>query len=299
MPLKDMPCALCGAISGGKIKYNENFKREDFNDKVFSARRRPDRIHYRMLRCPKDGMVWSSPVLPAEHAARLYARSSFSYVDEIQHLTVTYLGVLQEVLDRIKPESAILEIGCGNGFVLEALYKKGFHQVRGIEPSQDAVQKSSPLIRDRIAVNMFDGGLFPEKTFDLIYFFQTLDHVYDPNALIAACFKLLKPGGYVVAFQHNVESFSARVLGELSPIIDVEHIYLFSPRTLKTIFEKQGFLVGRVYSPVNQISLRHLLWLMPIPNGIKNRLLEAPWKWLSQAIRIKLGNLCLVAQRGT
>ena len=297
MQLQSMPCVLCGNISDGPIKYKKNFRIEDLNDKVFSARRLPDRIHYQILRCPQDGMIWSSPVLPAEHAAKLYARSSFSYVDEVENLTATYLSVLKEVLDNIKFEAAILEIGCGNGFVLEALDKKGFHHLQGIEPSQDAVQKSSPHIRGKIINNMFDEGIFPEGTFDLIYFFQTLDHIYDPNKLIAQCFKLLKPGGHIVAFQHDIEAWSARLLGELSPIIDVEHIYLFSPRTLKAIFEKHGFSVEHVYSPVNQTSLRHLLWLTPIPQGIKEMLLKAPWKCLSRSIRVKLGNLCLVAKK--
>lgn len=298
MPLKSMPCALCGSTCDGHIKYKENFRAQDLNDKVFSARRLPDRIHYQILFCPQDGMVFSSPVLPREHAAQLYARSSFSYADEVRHLTATYLSALEPVLDMIKPSSAVLEIGCGNGFVLEALYKEGFHNLRGIEPSQDAVQKSAPHIRERIVAHMFDEATFQEGTFDLIYFFQTLDHVYDPNALIAQCFKLLKPGGYIVAFQHNVESWSARLLGEFSPIIDVEHIYLFGPRTLKAIFEKHGFSVRRVYSPANQISLRHLLWLTPVPQGIKTRILKAQWPWLSGSIKVKLGNLCLVAQRG-
>jgi SAM-dependent methyltransferase len=293
-----MPCALCGTNSGVHIRYRANFKIEDLSEKVYSARRVPDRIHYQILRCPRDGMNWSSPVLPSENAAQWYARSSFSYADELEHLTVTYLAALEKVLAILKPQASILEIGCGNGFVLEALYKKGFHQLRGIEPSQDAVPKSAADIRQRIVIDVFREGIFQENSFDLIYFFQTLDHVYDPNALIAECFKLLKPGGSIVAFQHNVESWSARLLGEWSPIIDVEHIYLFSPRTLKAIFEKHGFVIGELYSPVNQISLRHLLCLTPLPKRIKEWFLKARWKWMSCSIRLKLGNLCLVAQKG-
>ena len=146
-------------------------------------------------------MGWFSRALSFPGACGpIYARSSFSYADEVRHLTATYLSALEPVLDMIKPSSAVLEIGCGNGFVLEALYKEGFHNLRGIEPSQDAVQKSAPHIRERIVAHMFDEATFQEGTFDLIYFFQTLDHVYDPNALIAQCFKLLKPGGYILHF---------------------------------------------------------------------------------------------------
>ncbi|MBF0504444.1 MAG: class I SAM-dependent methyltransferase [Candidatus Omnitrophica bacterium] len=298
MLLQSMPCALCGTTVSGRVKYKENFRMDDLNEKTFSARRLPDRIHYRILRCPQDGMVWSSPVLSAGDAAKLYKHSSFSYTDEIQNLTVTYIEALKQVLDNIKFDASILEIGCGNGFMLDALYKKGFHRLYGIEPSQDAVQKTPAHIRERIVVNSFDEGTFSEGTFDLIYFFQTLDHIYDPNVFIAQCFKWLKPGGFIVAFQHNVESISARALGRLSPIIDVEHIYLFSPETIKVIFKKHGFSVLRVYSPINQISLRHLLWLMPISKGIKTKILKSQGKWLSWSIRVKLGNLCLVAQKG-
>lgn len=294
--LQTMPCALCGA-DHGEVLYEANFRPEDLNERVFSARRLPDRIHYQVQRCVHDGMVWSSPVLSADDAARLYARSSFSYGGEVANLTATYLEALRGPLAKLPAQARLLEVGCGSGFVLEALHRRGF-DVYGVEPGREAVAQSAPQIREKITVDMFRPGLFPEASFDMVFFFQTLDHIYDPNGFVEACARLLKPGGYVVAFQHDVSGWSARLLGEKSPIIDVEHIYLFNASTLRRLFEKHGLTARRVYSPVNTLSLRHLLWLMPLPRAWKEKALALKAAWLSWTLGIKLGNVCYVGQKG-
>ena len=49
------------------------------------------------------------------------------------------------------------------------------------------------------------------------------------------------PGGVVLSLNHNVEAFSARLLKERSPIIDIEHTHLYSPSTQRMLFEEAGF----------------------------------------------------------
>jgi len=47
--------------------------------------------------------------------------------------------------------------------------------------------------------------------------------VPNPAALLDACFAALRPGGLVLSSNHNITAVSARLLGERSPIVDIEH----------------------------------------------------------------------------
>ena len=49
-------------------------------------------------------------------------------------------------------------------------------------------------------------------------------------------FRILKPGGAIFLIGHNRRrSLSARLLGRRSPIFDIEHLQLFSPRSLRQL----------------------------------------------------------------
>lgn len=288
-------CALCGNSENFTVLYKKNFSEGDFNKDIFSARRLPDRSHYQIVKCNEDGLVRSNPILEPKIIANLYKESKFTYQSEVGNLEKSYFEALDPALKIISKQDNILEIGCGNGFILKKLYEKGYKNSFGIEPSLEAAEKADKNIKNNIVVDILRPALFKSKKFKLIFFFQTLDHIANPNEFLKECYELLDEGGYILAFNHNVESFSAKVLGERSAIIDIEHTFLYSPETIKRIFEKNGFLPINIYSPFNTISLAYLTWLLPIP-GFTKKLLQ---KMLPKNInlRLQLGNLCIIARR--
>ena len=54
-------CAICGAEGNAVELYPANLDFEAFNPSVFSARRLPDRIHYRMVKCLVADCFGQSP----------------------------------------------------------------------------------------------------------------------------------------------------------------------------------------------------------------------------------------------
>jgi hypothetical protein len=68
---------------------------------------------------------------------------------------------------------------------------------------------------------------------------------------------------------HNWRAPLNRLLGLRSPIIDVEHLQLFSPKALRELLEKAGF--ERIaLSPIrNAYPLRYWLRLTPLPESAK------------------------------
>ncbi len=161
-----------------------------------------------------------------------------------------------------------MEIGCGNGFFLEEAKQQGY-EVYGVEPGKPSVDKAKPEIKKRIIVDIFKPGEFKKNFFDVICCFQTFDHVPDPNGLLAECYKVLKKGGLMLFFNHDIGAWQNRLMGEKSPIIDIEHTYLFDKKTMRKIFEKHKFKVLDVKSSFNIHHLSYWLHLFPLPNLIK------------------------------
>ncbi len=229
-------CAICGIENDSTQLYPASLDNSAFNPAVFSARRSPDRIHYRIVKCRRCGLVRSDPVADPEIIESLYKDSSFDYSGEVQNIRKTYGRYLDKLQGYGAKKGSLLEIGCGDGFFLEEALTRGYESVRGVEPSVKAVKMARPHMQGRIVCDVMHSGLFKDEEFDVICMFQLLDHVATPGMLIKECFRLLKKGGFVLCINHNIDSFTARILKERSPIIDVKHAYLYNLKTAKKTF---------------------------------------------------------------
>src|ERR1043166_6486537 len=126
--LRHTRCAICETEGNAEELYPANFQPEDLNPEVFSARRVPDRIHYRMVRCQNCDLVRSDPVASAELLSKLYAESTFDYGSEVENLRATYGKHLTQLEKLGVNKGALLEIGCGNGFFLEEALRQGYRE---------------------------------------------------------------------------------------------------------------------------------------------------------------------------
>jgi len=236
--------------------YPQTFKEEDLNEEVFSARRVTEHFHYKMVRCKKTGLVFSREILPDDLLEKLYSGSKVTFNEYTGIIRKDYWKPLEKYAPLIKKDTA-LEIGCSNGFFMEELLAHGFKDVKGCEPSKEAKEQAVPSVKDKIHCGFFNKDLYPDNYFDLICIFQTLDHLSDPLDILKTCFSKLKRGGMFYSIQHNVDALQAKILGEKSPIIDVEHIYLFNPKSLTLAVEKVGFETVKCFPVKNSYPMKY------------------------------------------
>jgi SAM-dependent methyltransferase len=297
--LQPTRCAICGTEGNSVELYPPNFITEALNPTIFSARRFPDRIHYRIVRCNICGLVRSDPVADSRILAQLYAQSTFDYGDEVDNLKRTYGYYLSKLNKYSVQKGTLLEIGCGNGFFLEEVLKQGYMTVWGVEPSANAVARADSKVRSQIICDMMRPGLFGREQFDVICMFQVLDHIADPVGLLAECYQVLKAGGLVLCLNHNIEAISAKLLRDRSPIVDIEHTYFYSPDTIKHLFYHSRFKVLHISPVLNIYSPYYVARLMPLPSMIKTILLKFLKIRFFRKIRLvaPLGNLYLVARK--
>jgi len=293
-------CAICETDAWDRELYPDRLGADAATYTRFSARRQPDRVHYRIVRCQKCGLIRSDPVLPEEELARLYCGSAFDYEEESVCARVTYARYVGESLPLVKGRTRMLEIGCGNGFFLEKALELGFAEVHGVEPSRQAVEAASPAVRGRIKNELFQEGLYPPGSFSLVCGFQVLDHLTRPNEALRACRALLEPGGLALFINHDVGAWTNRILGERSPIIDIEHTYLYDKKTMVRIFCKNGFEVLRVFPVRNEYPLAYWCKMAPVPACLKIRLLPVLrrsrcGRWI---LPMRAGNLGILARVG-
>src|SRR5579872_4855170 len=245
-------CAICDTDRWDRLLYAESLPPGAFTSERFSARRVPDRVHYRMVRCGNCGLVRSDPILEAADLSALYFESQLTYAKESGFAGETYAAYLSELLPLAPSKNRLLEIGCGNGFFLERALDLGFAEVNGVEPGREVVEAAAPRVRDHIRNDSFRDGLFPEASFDVVCGFQVFDHLANPNQTLAACRRILRPGGLVFFIHHDIGAWTHRLLKERSPIVDVEHVYLYDRDTMSRILAKNGFEVLRVFRVSNR-----------------------------------------------
>jgi len=250
------------------------------------------------VRCITCTLLRSDPVLQV-NLEKLYIESTFDYSTEIDGLKRTYMDLVKKILGNNEFINSIFEIGGGNGFFLEAAKDHGFKLIKGVEPSTEAISAARSDIKPYMTASMMKNGVLNPGTFEVGVMFHTLDHLPDPIQTLKDSFDALISGGVFIVAIHNERSWSAKIMKNRSPIIDVEHTHLYSHKTGRMIFEKAGFVnvVSGSYS--NHYSLAYLLHLAPVSRKLRKIILKSYIGLLLSKIKVKvpLGNMWVVGTK--
>mgnify|MGYP000184414617 CR=1 FL=1 len=114
----------------------------------------------------------------------------------------------------------ILDVGCGGGILSEALAKAGA-QVTGLDLSEASIHiakqhaQNQGLTIDYRHTNIQDVAGQEAGTFDVIVCMEMLEHVPEPEKIVAACAKALKPGGHAIfsTINRTLKAFLFAIIG--------------------------------------------------------------------------------------
>jgi SAM-dependent methyltransferase len=276
MDLRDRPCPICRTAGSGRVLFPAKIDEREFDAYAFSSRKTPEYMHYRLLQCATCDTLYASPAPSVETLAREYDRAAYDSDTEANFAAATYARYLaKSVLPTLGDRRGALDIGTGNGAFLKHLLELGFTEVCGVEPSAAPIAVASASVRPLIRHAMFRASDFDRASFSLVSCFQTIEHVADPLSLAKEARELLRPGGALYLVSHNYKSLHTKILGERSPIFDIEHLQLFSARSLRNLLTKAGFVDVAVAPIANCYPLSYWLRLLPLPSGPKRILYEA------------------------
>ncbi|MEZ4735752.1 MAG: class I SAM-dependent methyltransferase [Caldilineaceae bacterium] len=189
-----------------------------------------------------DGAVTSySDGMEQAYFARTYTRRYQTY----QH----FVAKLPDWLGR--PVHSLLDIGCGDGVLLEAAHTAEI-AATGTEFSARLRQLLHEKHNGQIAVVDTPAAL-PSHAFDVITLINVIEHVAAPQELLADLAAKLAPGGVLFIHTPNADGLPAHLQGaRWSQIEPLGHLYYFSAQTLGAMLQKTGFEpMGRFHLAVS------------------------------------------------
>lgn len=263
-------CPVCGSDSTNSHLFaKENIDQEKISGLSFASRKPPELMSHRLVCCNACDLVYAPTPPSVQELASAYHSADYDSSEEANDAANSYLKASLPVIHQLPQLGAALEIGTGTGIFLELLEKAGFQKLVGVEPSKAAIDAAPPETQAWIQHGIFEEKNFQAESFDFVCCFMTLEHVQDPMELTQSVLKLLKPGGAFVSVTHDYRSFVNKALGMRSPIIDIEHMQLFSKKSIQEMFVRAGYQDVSATSFVNSYSLQYWLRLSPLPKVMK------------------------------
>jgi 2-polyprenyl-3-methyl-5-hydroxy-6-metoxy-1,4-benzoquinol methylase len=164
-----------------------------------------------------------------------------------------------QIADRIKPGSAVLDIGCGGGGLGEALSGKDCNLV-GWDLSPDRTQERGKFY-DSLVKKDIEKEKFGQGKYDVIVLADVLEHLNTPETVLQKIKHLVNPGGSILVSLLNVAYIENR-LGLLKGnwdltdegILDRTHIRFFTLTSAKMFLLEAGFEVNEIDSEVPTIT---------------------------------------------
>ncbi|BCW94670.1 MAG: class I SAM-dependent methyltransferase [Fimbriimonadales bacterium] len=139
-----------------------------------------------------------------------------------------------------RPKGRLLDVGCGNGDFLLFAQRAGWQAV-GVEPDPKAVE----VARAR-GLTVHLGGLetlaSEREAFDGMTLNHVIEHVHNPRATLADCYRLLKPGGWLWLETPNLDAQGHARYRENWVGLDIpRHLVVFTDRALLRLLQEVGF----------------------------------------------------------
>jgi SAM-dependent methyltransferase len=265
----DRVCPVCETKQFAKVFAESTVDPAKLDSFAFASRKVPEYMHHRLMHCEKCDLLYADPVPAPEELSIAYRDAAFDSGEEAGFAARTYGRLLPAIVQNLPDKNGALDIGTGDGAFLGELLAAGFTNVVGVEPSSAPIAAADPSIRPLIRHGIFDPAQHEPGSISLVTCFQTIEHLSDPLAVCRDVIALLKPGGAMLIACHNRRALTNRLLGRRSPIFDIEHLQLFSPRSASELLKNSGYTNVSTRTYVNCYPLHYWARLFPIPAGAK------------------------------
>ena len=211
--------------------------------------------------------------------------SEFKPLHDINPLRANFIDERSPVA-----ELNILDVGCGGGILSESLAQRGAH-VTGIDMGEAPLSVARlHSLESGVKINyrkITAEELAEEQPghYDIVTCLEMLEHVPDPSQVIAACAKLVKPGGdvYFSTINRNPKAYAFAIIGaeyvlQLLPKGTHEYSKFIKPSELAQWSRDAGLswqeITGMTYNPLtkkyrlnqNDVSVNYLVHVTKASN---------------------------------
>lgn len=153
-------------------------------------------------------------------------------------------------MEKLAPDAAILDVGCGQGHQLYALHRLGFQKLVGIDLVGASIEDARQVLEGRADILQLDAFDFlpaQHQRFDAVILNDVLEHV--PRDKVVMLLRLvhqsLRPGGII----HIRVPNCASLLASYSMNLDFTHVTGFTEYSLFQVLDQSGFVDHGVFRP--------------------------------------------------
>lgn len=142
----------------------------------------------------------------------------------------------------------ILDVGCGNGYLVRLLVENGFNAF-GIDASESGINITKKYHPDRFYIQDINSKVLPKDlqhiNFDTIISTEVIEHLDSPKNFIDFCRKIILITPYHGYLKNSIIALSGKWDTHHTVIWEGDHIKFWSKKTLTRLLNENGFKVTK------------------------------------------------------
>ena len=152
--------------------------------------------------------------------------------------------LLEMVASEADETSVILDIGCREGLITNAIYNATKAEVHGIDFVEQFVSEATlDFPHVYFQVMNAESLRIEDKSIDIVAAGEIIEHLIEPHSFLKEVWRVLKPNGTFVLSTPNHASLRRRVklMFGMNTDYDSVHFHTYNYTQLHEILEKNGF----------------------------------------------------------
>ncbi|MFA5167170.1 MAG: class I SAM-dependent methyltransferase [Candidatus Omnitrophota bacterium] len=179
------------------------------------------------------------------------------------------LGLLKG--STLDPGKSVFDVGCGNGLFLAVAKKHGW-DANGCDSSKANVSLAAAKFGVNVDCSSFARWEPRGRKYDVVSFWDVLEHLPEPHSFVEKALGMLKPGGQIVVAGPNDRSFlrifaetlffmtAGHMRGPLRKAYLLEHIAYYTIDTIKVLFSQHGLDIRCYFMSSTDLDKYHFPW---------------------------------------
>jgi SAM-dependent methyltransferase len=178
-----------------------------------------------------------------------------------ERLQVEDYARTRAILNRLYPQRGkLLEVGSSLGYHLDMFRKDGW-DVLGVEPYFQGCRYAREELGLEVKNAILETADIPEESQDVVLLNHVIEHLDDPTRTLREVNRVLKPNGHFVIETPRYDTLMFRLLRRRERSISCNgHIYFFTTRTLKNLYDAAGFRLVQLDYVGRSLTMGRLLW---------------------------------------
>lgn len=167
---------------------------------------------------------------------------------------------------RFVKSGSLFDLGAGWGHFMLAARELGY-SIYGIEISEQPYLYCTNDLK--LPVDHIDFFKMDETAqFDVVTMWDVLEHIDSADEFLDKCYKVTKPGGYLILQVPQIDSFIAKWQKDNWKMMGLDHVNYFGKETITKILAAHGFEVVKIKSSF-EIKLFIMYTILPLLKKIK------------------------------